>query len=584
MIMRVLLHLVYLSAAGSMLNPAQAAENATASATDATALRAELTRLRNSAKQQDAAQLIEDWLQLHPQDERMYLELGQLYADQHDSARALATWQRLLQRVPGREDLYRTVSNRFRRMDLDEQALAILSDGRRQLNQDGVFDWEIAQIHMDAGRFEEGVESMFRHLKARPGHRHLIEGYLHSKLASSGSATSTRLMRALVEAARESITDGGVSDDKSAVAVSQVSAAVAVQAGQPDKALGLIEMMRKLPGAPTAMYELASLTESEGHQEEAFAIYAMLLEHYPDSHPQHARAQLRQGEMMASRGQHGLAETTYLSVALGARGRPEGAQALFRAAQLQLESRDDPQAAAATLARLFGKYKQGSWLLPALALRAECALRLDDLDLYAVHLQEQRQQSPDDSNVRFDIAQLAFYRSDFGDAIALLDSLVRTDPGSNVANDGLQLLLLIEEHQAEHQALSTFARAQLLERQRRREEANVAWDWLSANASVELSERSLLARAQLREKQSPDEALRLYDSMLTSFPHGHLVLPAHLGRARMLEQGGHVGEALKAYETALLRFPADPAAPRVRLDIQRLRRALRPPQEGGAQG
>ncbi len=582
MIMRVLLHLMYVTAASSMLNPAEAAEGASSSTTDEAALRAERARLRHAGKQKE----IEDWLQLHPLDERMYLELGQLYADQGDTARAATTWQRLLQRVPGREDLYRTVSNRCRRAGLDETALAVLIDGRRQLGQEEAFGWEIAQIHMDAGRYEAGVQSMFEHLKIQPGHRHLVEGYLRSKLATSGAAASARLLESLVEAGRSSICSGDKSKRRQdALAVSQMAAAVAVQTGHPDAALGLIDMIRDLPGAPSAIYELAALAEAEGHEKEAFSIYSMLLERYPDSDPQHARAQLRQGEMMASRGQPELAETTYLSVAQRARGRPEGAQALLRAAQLQLESRNDPRAAAATLARLFGQYKQGSWLLPALALDAECALRLDDLEAYAVRLFERRERSPDDSGVRFDVARLAFFRADFGDAIVLLDSLVRTDPGSDVANDALELLLLIEDHQSEHQALSTLARAQLLERQQRREEANVAWDWLSANASAELGERSLLAHAQLLEENSQDEALNLYESMLTSFPNGRLVLPAHLGRARMLEQKGRAREALKAYETALLQFPADPAAPRVRLDIQRLRRVLRPAREGvGAQG
>jgi tetratricopeptide (TPR) repeat protein len=583
MIMRVLVHLMYLSVAVSMLNPAEAAEGATPNAADGTTLRAELARLFHAGKRKEAAELIEDWLRLHPLDEPMYLQLGQLYADQRDSARAVATWQRLLQRVPGREDLYRTVSNRCRRLGLDEPALAVLINGRTQLGE-GAFGWEIAQIYMDTDRYEAGVQSMFEHLRTKPGHRHLVQGYLRSKLATSGEAASARLLESLAEAVRSSISSGGKSKGLGALAVSQMAAAVAVQTGHLDAARGIIDMIRDLPGAPTAIYQLAALAEAEGYQEEAFSIYAMLLEHYPDSNPQHARAQLKQGEMMASRGQPELAETVYLLVAQGASGRPEGAQALLQAAQLQLESRNDPRAAAATLARLFGRYKQGSWLLPALALDAECALRLDDLEAYAVRLRERRERSPDDSDVRFDIARLAFFRADFGDAIVLLDSLVRADPGSDVANDALQLLLLIEDHQSEHRALSTLARAQLLERQRRREEANSAWKWLSANASAELGERSLLAHAQLLEEESQDAALELYDRMLTSFPKGRLVLPANLGRARMLEQKGHDREALKAYETTLLQFPTDPAAPRVRLDIQRLRRALRPARKGGAQG
>ena len=562
---------LYLAATLSMLNPVGAAESA-ASATDGAALRAELARLRGAGAQQEAARLMEEWLQRHPRDERIYLQLGQHYADHHNAAQALATWQRLLQKVPGREDLYRSVSNRVRRLGMNEQALEILVDARAQLDR-AAFSWEIAQMHLEAGRYEAGVRSMIEHLKVKPGHRPIVEGYLRSMVSGpSSTRIPTRLLQSLEETARNSLTAGDAAD---AVSVSQIAAVVAVETGHPEKALGLIEMIHDLPGAAAPIYELASLAEARGYQEEALAAYDLLLQHYPDSHPQRARAQLRRGELLVSRGQPKLAETTYLSLAQGAQGRPEAAQALLRAAELQLEINDDPRTAAATLKRLFDHYQRGGWSQPALALSAECALRLDDLDTYARHLRQRRQQAPDDIGVRFDLARLAYYRADFAAAIGLLDSLVRADPGSDTANDALQLLLLIEAQQSEHEALSMLARAELLERQRRRERAAAAWAWLSANASSEMAERSLWQRAQLREREALDEALGIYEQMLASFPDGRLVLPARLGRARMLEQSGRVPEALKAYEMALLRFPTDPTAPRIRLNIQRLRQATR---------
>jgi len=591
-----------LTAAVLVASSAAAADNIAQTPTDATALRSELGRLLTAGKRPEAAQLIEDWLQLNPRDDRMYLQLGQLYADQGDRERALTTWLLMLQRMPGREDLYRTVSNRCRRLGLDEQALTVLVNGRRRLEQEELFTWELAQIHMDAGRYEPAVQSMFDHLAVKgEGHHQLVAGYLRSRVATLGTAASATLVRSMVESARNSIL-GGDAAGGSAIAIAKLAAGVAVQTGHPHEALSLVDMIRDLPQALSAMHELASLLEANGYEEKALSVYSMLLDRYPDSHPLHAHAQLRQAEMMEARGQLDMAEAAYLSIAQGRRRGPEAAQAFLLAAQLQFNGGNDPQtaqdppsaapsavrsaaqSAAVTLDQLFTQHEQGSWLLPALTLRAECALRLDDLDTSEIYLQKRLAQAPGDATARFDVAQLAFYRANFTDAATLLDSLVRADPGSRAANDALQLLLLIESHQSEREGLSMLAGALLLERQLQRKEANSAWEWLRTDASVELGERSLLLRAQLREEDDPGEALSLYETVLASFPGGHLLLPAHLGRGRMLELTGHVPEALKAYETALLQFPEDPATPRLRLDIQRLRRTLRPTPDKGERG
>ena len=571
-----LLQLVALVALFSLVG---AANETAATTAETTELRMELARLRQEGKQLQAAELMEQWLQVHPRDERLYLELGQLYADQRDLDQAVETWQRLLRQVPGREDLIRTVSNRCRRAGTDEKALKILLEGRAQIDQAGVLDWDIAQLHMVGGHYEAGIQSMFEHLKAKPRHRPIVEGYLRSMVSNPNTAASTRLLQSLEQAARGSVAGEDKTTGLDAVSASHLAAAIAIEGGRPEMALALIEIIRDLPGAPTAILQLALLAEARGFQREALVTHTLLLERYPDAQPERALAQLKRGELLASLGQADLAETAFLSVAQGAGGERTQAQALFRAAQLQLD-KNDLQAASATLTQLFDRYHSDSWLNPALAMRAECALRLDDLDAYALRLRELRERTPDDTSIRFDLAQLAYYRGDFPAAIGLLDSLLRADPGSDLANDSLQLLLLIETHQSEHAALSMLARAQLLERQRSKEAA-AAWSWLSANASAELSERSLWLRAQLREREAPGEALGIYTQMLASFPGGRLVLRAHLGRARTLEKSGRAAEALKAYEMALLQFPADPTVPRIRLHVQRLRQTLRPIERDG---
>ena len=147
-----------------------------------------------------------------------------------------------------------------------------------------------------------------------------------------------------------------------------------------------------------------------------------------------------------------------------------------------------------------------------------------------------------------------------------------TQPGHALANDALELLLVIEDHSWQPEALRVYARARLRERQNRQSEAAADWRWLALNVSGELLEDSLLAQAQLREGDgSLDEAMTLYQRLAADFPEGRHGLEAGLGQARILESRGRRTAALKVYETNLLRYPEDSQAPQVRLEIQRLR-------------
>ena len=245
-------------------------------------------------------------------------------------------------------------------------------------------------------------------------------------------------------------------------------------------------------------------------------------------------------------------------------------QAQVEQAHLLLEH--DAQGACTALQAVVEAPQRGPWTKPAQLLFAECNLRLGDLDradsLWAAL---EKRGGPAAYAARYHRAELLYFRGDFAAATAALAELAAGDPGHSFANDALALLAVCEEYAAST-ALADLSRAQLLERQRQSEAADVHWAALEEGADPSLAEWSLLLRAELRAQQDRlDEAITLYQRQIARFPQGEHIVAAHLGLAALYERQGAVEQALKTYETALLQHPHDARAPEARLHIERLR-------------
>ena len=123
------------------------------------------------------------------------------------------------------------------------------------------------------------------------------------------------------------------------------------------------------------------------------------------------------------------------------------------------------------------------------------------------------------------------------------------------------------------QALTALARARLRWRQGRDDDAARELAWLRQHAPAGLRHRAILDAAQARERIDGAAALVLYRDVIDDDPEDRTRVSALLGTARVLEAAGQASQALQAYETAVLRVPADPRTPDIRRHILRLRAA-----------
>ena len=566
------------------------------------------------------ARLLETWLNDHPEDAVARLRQGRAYLDSGDRDRAESVWRRLLKRVSDRPELYRKIGEHAQRAGLYDLAVDILEQGARELGGEP-FSWPLSELYIQMEDWPKAVASLLDYGRQTANGYALAENRLQALARSDDSVQKSRSagMLAALEAAashwRESTTSGGSENAVSQVAsggpvtsnggphgdlhraadplqISLLLSSFALEVGQPRLGLAALSAVDHLPNAAGALFQFASRSEAQGHDDVAVAAYERFARLATDS-PIRDRSALRQAAIEKRSGRYRAALKTYQGVVDRAplqprearrrsarpAQRPEVAEALLLIGRLQLENLEDPAAARVALEALLG-VGAGTAAIEAEILLVECYLREDDLDRAGQRLASVLTIAGEQTALaRFSLAEISFFQGNFDGAIAHLDSFLNEQPRHASANDALALLLIVEDHQWQPEALAMFALARLRERQVRPAEAAVAWQWLENNGSDELREQSLLTRAKLREREMMLQGARtLYELMASRFPEGRHALEARLGRARLLARQGQAAEALKAYEASLLHFPDDARAPRVRLRIQELREQI--PERG----
>ena len=552
----------------------------------------ESSQLHRSARYGEAADMLEAFLENEPNDQAAVFKLGEVYVALGETDKAATLWLGFLGRQPAHhEHLYPQIAERFRQANLEDSAVEVLLDGRRRLGRKDAFSWELSRLYLETARYDAAIESLLLYLLEETGNYRAVENRLLGYATSAGSemaatdatregetasspATKSRLLLAALESrvaeARQSKLSGSI------VPLTRLFAALALEMDEPEVGVTAMKSIAGLSHASDGLFEFATRCEANGHAAAAATAYGLYLEQGSASQMR-LEVMLRWARTLAQAGNVDAAEAAYRSLLDDAPlTRSEGWEARVRLARLQLDTLGDHEAAARTLQPLLGVNPRvgaarSEWITSGGVLAAEISLSNGDPET-AMRVLEGLPSNPGDNSVRLQMAMFAYYQGDFEAASGLLDSLLAEAPESELANDAIGLLLKIEDHKDQPRQLATFARAELLERQGRSDEAKQHWRSLSQSASPALVELCLLTRATFAENRNPDESMRLYDQLLGDFPRGAHAVAARLRRARLLERQGFGADALEAYESALLLFPNDPQAPQIRLDVQRLRR------------
>ncbi len=501
---------------------------------------------------------LQAWLEGHGDDAMAYLLLGDAQHQAGQPEKAVQTWRRLLEMNPSDVSSYQQVSDRCQAIGQTGPAIEVLMEGRRVLGDDALFSWELAALSLQTGQYERALEFFFSSIAQSPNRLSVVEHQLGPLCQRDGGA----LLEALL---------GSTADDP-LVKVRLVSTC-ALFAGQPARGLEQISALSARSEGVDLLLQYASQCEARGFAQVAVDAYGEYARLSSDT-PHVFRALLKRAQISARGADKTKALEHYAELAARFPNRPEAMEALVGIARLQLEAGRSAEAVAAGLLPVIESPVRGSWLLEALDLMAESALRMGDMTTaaaYARQLAQQGQSAAYRAGVRS--AELAYFR---GDCAAVIDDILAlTDEGVDdpLANDALDLLLVCEEYKNESM-LPELVQAQLLDRQGLFAKAAVHWDRVIDRATPRLREWALLKRAGATSARDLQEALRYYEALVKAFPDGRHAVEAQLARADLLQRAGRLDEALRVCEAALLAAPADALAPELRLRIRRLRSEL----------
>ena len=497
---------------------------------------------------QRTVDLLDTWLDSHPEDRLGALLLGDAHFELGSPDRAVASWRRALDKADTAS--YGQVADRCRAAGLRQEAIRVLRAARKI--EPALYAWELASLHLEEYNYRPAVEMFVATLQQAPQRLLLVSNRLEAACSTEGNA----VLQALAS----------ISIDEPLL-LAHLTTSCALAAGAPDVGLGVLSALDD-QGAEQ-LFQFATRAEALGHDQTAARAYGLFADRLPGS-PFRYQALSRQAALTALRDSE-AALALYRRMARDFPDRPETLQTLVGMARLQLNEHNDVAGAVATLRAVVDSPRRGPWTPQALALIAECSLNLGNLDQSERFLAALEKTTSMAYEARFRRAELHYFRGNFAVADSLVTALSASDLSHPLANDAFELLLLLDAY-AQSSALATLSRAQLFERRGRPDDAAEHWTWLATHAEPTLAEHSLLLQAQARERAGQHaRATAVYERQIARFPGGPHVVDARLALAGLYERRGDIDRALKTCETALLQYPDDARAPELRLRIFRLR-------------
>lgn len=496
-----------------------------------------------------------------PTDAEAAIRLGRAQVELERQPEALAAWDQALAADPANARRYRQVSNLCAAAGMAAASIEVLERGREELGQPTLFSWELASLQLATRSYDRAVAEYLAHLRNNPQRYTAVENRLTTAAADSGR--SSQLLAAL----RENRKPGSEPAE-----FGLLEAVCLLEAGDAEAGLRTLAASLSSPEEMALLFRYAGRCEEAGADAAAAAAYELFVEHVPAARLRY-RALLQLATIHQRLGRHAAAAETYATLAAENPGRGEAEEALLALGRMQLEVLRDPERATQSLTAALVSSPRGPRAAAILALLAQCAVGRGDLDMAEAHMIQQLSLDPAAANaVRYGRAELLFFRGDFTAATEELTQLLASDPGHELANDALGLILLMESAADAEPVLGAFAQALLWQRQDRPEEAASHWQAVREYGSPDLRQRALLAKAGYYLASDPGQALALYEELVRDFPTGDHVVEAHVACARLYESGGRARAALKAYETALLAYPDHVHAATIRLQVDRLRR------------
>ncbi|GEM_PF-1136389 len=521
-------------------------------------------------QEKEALERLRKFTERHPHSAALAL-VGELYwrVQQPDSARW--AWQEALRRAPQDPQSYRAVAFAQAEVQLFDEAIRTLQQGRLRLRSDTVFADELSRWYVRIGDVERGVTETLR----------LLSQWKELQGVQNRLAVYLALPEAISRA--RSVIERRASEYRQDTLLQYLFVWFLEEIKEFRAALEQVRRLDEL--YQRGGMELLRFADAARQSEE----FALALEAYQEVLKRHPARELRlralYGSLQAAeqlvRG--GVQDIPWQRIRREYEELVRQADTLLLSAEVLYslgiflqDVAQDWVAAGESFQRLLRDFPQTRWAAWALVHLAQLALRQDAFEQAGKYLQQAMGYDtlvPDAvEQARLWRAEMEFFRGNWDSARALY-AAVAIQTGSPVANDALQRLLLFESV-GDSALLYRFAQAERAFFQRRFARAQAEYRAVAEREGVpeQVRELALLRAAEAAYAQGAWEQVQQFLTRLLS--EGDDVLygdRALLLLGDVLERQQRYAEAVSVYQRFLVRYPGSIYEREVARRMQRLR-------------
>ncbi len=515
-------------------------------------------------KYDKAEEILTSYLRRHPQEFRLKANLALVNLLQDDSKQAARILDEIIAAAPKEEWPYSLVMNVLSEVDDHDGILEVIGRARRAVADSTLFTDEAVRLYVDSDRFREAV------------HEYLLQ-FAYEKRAAE------RVANRILDLSRDAEGEDQIVEELIRAKQRHDFAKIAYQVlwqlylsnGDCEQAWAELdsgvsrfpELARQLP------LFARSATEKHCYRvcAKAYGLIANLKQlglNAPEILLEKARCEYMAHDL-------GAALETYANIAERFEGTQWGWNAVGARARIYQQA-GRYEEAIAEASKIIENARSGRAFERAIAIKGDCLIHLGDLEeaFETYDLVELEWEGATAQEAFFNLGEIRLYQGEFEEAGSYYNVALREYPQENLANDCIERLMLLKTSKAGESyppELKRLARALLLERQGKLDEAMQVYMSLSNTVIMPIKVESLRRVAEIHRKTGhPELAIETYrfigDSLET------YVAPAALEAiGDIYVELGEIEKARGVYENLILRFPESVAAGEARRKIDLFR-------------
>jgi tetratricopeptide (TPR) repeat protein len=543
----------------------------------------------------EAIALVQVRLARQPMDLTLLSTLGEDYLRAGKETEAHEAWERALATDAKNPNVYRFISNTLFQNRLFSEGTDVLLRGRKFIGKENLFATELGYAYTILGKYTEATKEYVHALKENPTNLSFVETRIASYTAKP---EGLGLAIAAVQ--------GEIQDDKKNVALYRLLAWLYLEGKQFEDAFSVYRLIDQL--SSSAGQELLGFA-SRAFKESAYRVsaqaYKEVIERYPAtqltpaakfgyaraieelSAKNDSAASIGTGERPQSEEQFPASEAHptyagaiayYNEIVHDYLGSEFALQSLYRIGLIKFDKFFDIDSALQTLDQIDRQFPNSRMAAEVSLKAAEILVAKGDLAKAGERLSRVRETpvstQGEKDRATFALAEIDYFQGSYDSALVKLNSLV-SNLSADIANDAILLQGFIKEHRTKNEVvLKEYARAELLERQRKLSEAAAILEKLvSIETSSPIADDALLKLGELQRKMGdPMRALSTYQRLVTEHPESILRDEAQFAIGEIYEQVlKDKQKAIVAYEELLEKYPTSLYLDEVRKRIRQLR-------------